>query len=74
MTKLITISPDTMLALVGGSTLRKMSVPAARDAIIVKSGYDPKTQEFWVEVKADSFDNPAADQRLPQSFILDIQK
>ena len=51
-----------------------MSVPAVRDAQIVKCGYDLKAQEFWVEVKSDSFENPIAEQRLPQTFILDVQK
>jgi hypothetical protein len=71
MNKTISITPQVMLALVGGATLRAVNVPAARGGKIVKSGYDAARQEFWVEVSSDSFENPEI--RLPQTFILDVQ-
>jgi hypothetical protein len=74
MTKRISISPQTMIAIVGGAKLRPVNIPAVKDAIIVKCAYDSQSQQFEVEIKSDSFENPASEQRLPQTFILDVQK
>ena len=72
MTKTISISPQTMLALLGGASLRALNVPAARGAKIEKCGYNNQSQEFWVQVSSDSFENPEV--RLPQEWHLEIQK
>ena len=61
-----------MLAILGGAKLAALNVPAARNAKIVRCGYNNKSNEFWVEVSSDSFENP--ETRLPQEFHLEIQK
>lgn len=74
MTKTIAITPEVVLALLGGAKLREPNVPVSADAKIVKSGFNSSVQEFWVTVNSDSFDDRYATNRFPQEFRLEIQK
>lgn len=73
MTKTITITPEVVLALLGGAKLREPNVPVSADAKIVKSGFNSQTQEFWTTVKSDSFDDRYATKRFPQEFRLECE-
>jgi hypothetical protein len=74
MTKTISITPQVVLALLGGARLRDPLVPVSADAKVVKFGCNNQTQEFWVTVNADSFDDRYMTPRQPQEFRLEIQK
>ena len=63
------ISPQTMLKIAGGAEPVKMNVPVSRDAVIVNCGWNSKTEQFWIDVRATSFfDEFSAVQRMPNGF------
>ena len=70
MTKVISISPSEMLRIVAGAPIAPIGAGISEDAKVLKAGFNPKTNEFWMQVESESFDDTLKLKRFPQEFQL----
>ena len=67
--KTITIEPLVLLQWLKGERLSKLfTAKVSDDAKLLKAGYNAQRNEFWVEVRAESFDDRGSEKRMPQEF------
>lgn len=72
--KTVTIEPAVFLQWLKGE---RLSLPAAKvsaDAKLLRAGYNAQRNEFWAEIRAESFDDHGSEKRMPQEFHAEISK
>jgi len=72
--KTVTIEPQVFLQWLKGERLALPAAKVSADAKLLKAGYSAQRNEFWVEIRAESFDDQQAQKRMPQEFHAEIEK